>query len=80
MLGTAYFLGMVSALIVVPALSDFYGRKNILIGTLLISAIGQIGLLFSTNLTYSLALTALVGTTWPGKRVVGLNYTLEQFP
>ena len=80
MLGTAYFIGMVTALLFVPALSDFYGRKNVLIGTLLTSAIGQIGLLFSTSITYSLGLTFLVGSTWPGKRVVGLNFMLEQMP
>lgn len=37
LLGSAYFVGILTAMIIIPQLSDFYGRKNIFVITLTIT-------------------------------------------
>ena len=79
-LGSSYFLGIIGAMLVVPTLSDHFGRKNIFCMTMIISIISQYGLLISSSLDYSTLYMIMLGATWPGKRVTGLNYILEFLP
>ena len=79
-LGSSYFLGMMVAMTFVPAMGDYYGRKNSFIVSMFASCVAQLGLIYSTNLTHSTMLIFLLGISWPGKRVIGLNYALEFIP
>jgi MFS family permease len=38
-LGSSYFLGIITAMLVVPTLSDYFGRKNIFVATMVVSMI-----------------------------------------
>ena len=71
---------MITALPFVPALSDNYGRKNIFCATMFVSVLAQIGLLKSDSLYWSTVFMFIMGLSWPGKRVTGLNYALEFVP
>jgi Na+/melibiose symporter-like transporter len=67
-------------MLVVPALSDFFGRKNIFCATMVLSIIAQYGLIVAKDLNTATIFMILAGATWPGKRVTGLNYLLEFIP
>ena len=75
--GTFFFIGVVSTLLVYPPLADKYGRKWIFIISMIISAIGQLGLLITSNLYEAYIYMLLIGTAFSGKNIVGLNYMLE---
>lgn len=80
LLGSAFFVGILTAMIIIPQLSDYYGRKNIFIFTLVITIISQIGLMFSHSLNLSAFYLVILGFAFPGKNIVGLNYLLEFTP
>ena len=80
LLGSSYFIGIIASMLFVPALSDHIGRKKIFCGTMVVSIIGQIGLIYSHSLTVSTCFMVVLGMTWPGKRVTGINYILEFIP
>jgi len=50
-LGSSYFIGIISAMLFVPALSDHIGRKKIFCATMIVSIIAQVGLVYSNTLT-----------------------------
>ena len=79
-LGSSYFIGVVIALMFVPALSDRIGRREMFCITLLVSIAAQIGLMWSNSLNISFAFMIILGLTWPGKRVTGITYFLEFIP
>ena len=61
----------------VPPLADAYGRKWVFCLTLVVSIIAQFGLLVATSVTALYVLIFLLGTTFAGRIVVGLAYTIE---
>lgn len=67
-------------MLVVPAMSDYFGRKNIFCATMIVSIIAQYGLINSSSIETSTMFMIMLGATWPGKRVTGLNFILEFFP
>lgn len=73
-------MGIVLAMLAVPALSDIFGRKNVFCWTMVLQIIGQYGLIVSENLTQATVYMIISGATWPGKRITGLNYMLEFIP
>lgn len=79
-LGSSYFIGMIMATTFVPPISDIYGRKSIYCTTMFFSVICQYMLITSDNLYTSTVWMFVLGLTWPGKRVTGLNYALEFIP
>jgi hypothetical protein len=44
------------------------------------SVMSQIGLIYADNLTHATFYMFILGLTWPGKRITGLNYALEFIP
>jgi len=50
-LGSSYYIGIVLAMIVIPALSDCYGRKTVFLSTMVLQVISQYGLIISENLS-----------------------------
>jgi Na+/melibiose symporter-like transporter len=79
-LGSSYFIGVVTGLMFVPAMSDRIGRKEMFCVTLLVSIAAQVGLMWSSSLNVSFGFMILLGLTWPGKRVTGITYFLEFIP
>ena len=79
-LGSSYFIGVVVALMFVPAMSDRIGRREMFCFTLLVSIFAQIGLMWSNSLNISFGFMIVLGLTWPGKRVTGITYFLEFIP
>ena len=77
MLGSAFFLGILLGLAFVPKLSDIYGRKPLFLLTMVVSGFAQIGLILAQKMETAIFLMMVLGTTFPGKNVVGLNYFIE---
>jgi MFS family permease len=61
----------------VPLIADSYGRKWPMVVTIIIFIIGAIGLLVTDNLYEAYFHMFLIGFTFAGRVVVGLNYTME---
>ena len=80
MLGSAFFVGIIMGMFIVPQMADIWGRKLIFVLTMILSLIGQAGLIWSQSLNLSAAYILVLGASFPGKNVVGLNYLLELYP
>ena len=78
-LGSSFFIGVIFGMLITPKLSDLYGRKQPFVWTMILSIIGQAGLMFCDDLEEALIFMTICGVTFPGKSVVGLNYLLEFF-
>ena len=61
-------------------MADIWGRKSIFVLTMILSLIGQAGLIASQSLNLSACYILVIGASFPGKNVVGLNYLLELYP
>lgn len=79
-LGSSYYIGIVVAMLVIPALSDCYGRKTVFVATMILQVFSQYGLMVAQNLHEATFYMIIAGACWPGKRVAGLNYQLEFIP
>lgn len=77
LLGSMYFIGVVTTLIFVPPLSDVYGRKVIFLITHIIQIIAQFGFVFSKTLVEAYVFEFLLGSCFAGRTIIGLNYLLE---
>ena len=73
----SFFIGAITGLIILPKLADSIGRKVPFILTLLISLIAQVGLIVTDNFDDASMFMVVLGFTFPGKYVVGINYLLE---
>jgi hypothetical protein len=80
LLGSIYFVGMLFGLAFVPTLSDKYGRRWPFLATMILSFIAQAGLMITNNLNIAICWMFLIGCTFAGKNIVGLNYLLEFIP
>lgn len=72
-----FFFGIVSTILIVPKLSDMYGRRVLLILTMAISSIAQFVLLVSDDLLVAQIMMFFLGTTFAGKMIVALSYLIE---
>lgn len=77
LLGSMFFVGVIATLIIIPPLADKLGRKWIFLISNIVSCIGQLGLILSDNIYEAYFFSFLIGATFSGKIVVGLNYMLE---
>jgi MFS family permease len=78
-LGACYFIGVLVSSTIVPVgfLSDIVGRKWIFVVTLFILAIACFGFMVAKSLDELYFFMFLLGTTLPGRMIVGLNYAYE---
>jgi MFS family permease len=72
-----YFIGVIVGMSFVPLLADKFGRKWPFLITIIIFIIGAIGLILTNNLYEAYFYEFLIGFTFAGRIVVGLNYTME---
>ena len=77
LIGTMYFFGVIVTLTFVPFLADTCGRKWVFAVTIMVSACAQLGLILSRNLYELYVYEFLIGATFAGRVIVGLNYVLE---
>jgi len=77
LLGSCFFIGIILTIIPVPALADKHGRKNIYVASLIVSLCAQAAFMVNTRLDVAYMLMIVVGMTFPGKSIVGLNMGLE---
>lgn len=75
-LGACFFIGVLCASTIVPVglLSDFYGRKWIFIGTIVVLIIACVGFLYAKSLEELYVYMFLVGASFPGRIIVGINF------
>lgn len=78
-LGACYFIGVLVASTIVPVgfLSDVLGRLWIFIITLIVLAIACFGFMIATSLDQLYVYMFLLGTTLPGRMIVGINFAYE---
>jgi len=78
-LGASFFIGVLVASTVVPVgyLSDVFGRKWIFVITLLLLAVACLGLLMAQSVDELYVYMFLLGVTFPGRIIVGMNYAYE---
>ena len=72
-----FFFGIVSTIILVPKLSDLYGRRWLFIVTMAVSTVAQFVLLVSDDLLVAQIMMFFLGTTFGGKMIVALSYLIE---
>ena len=67
LIGSFYFIGMLIGMLILPKLADTYGRKRIIVLTMLTQIIAQTGLIFSNNLDLGIFFMMILGSTFSGK-------------
>lgn len=78
-LGACFFIGVLIASTILPVgfLSDVFGRKWIFVGTLAILVLSSFGFIIATTLDELYVYMFLLGVTYPGRMIVGINYAYE---
>ena len=77
LLGSMYFVGVVPSTVIAPPLADAFGRKYVFAGSNLIQIVGLVGLLITKQLYVAYVFMALVGFSFGGMIIVGINYVVE---
>jgi MFS family permease len=79
LIGAMYFIGILAASTVIPVgfLSDLFGRKWIFVITLFIVLVSVAGFIFARSIEELYIFMFLLGTTFPGRIIVGVNYAQE---
>jgi len=79
LIGSIYFIGC--TMLLWPILSDTsIGRRKLYLWAVSIFTVAFLGLILSTNLTFTYVCMFLLGATWGGRVVVGLSWFLELTP
>lgn len=78
-LGACFFIGVLVASTVIPVgiLSDIFGRKWIFIITQIILAIACLGFIMASSIEELYVYMFLLGITFPGRMIVGINLAYE---
>jgi MFS family permease len=77
LLGAFFFLGVIITMIPVPRYADVYGRRDVFIVTMIVCIIAGLGLLLANSLEWAYFFMLILGMTFAGKLIVGLNYLIE---
>jgi MFS family permease len=75
-LGACFFIGVLVASTAIPIgiLSDWFGRKWIFVGTLVVLIISCLGFMYAKSLEELYVYMFLMGISFPGRIIVGINY------
>ena len=77
LIGSMYFVGIVISTVIAPPLADNYGRKYVVFCSNIVRFLGLLGLLLTQSLYAVYAFQVLVGLSFAGLSIVGINYFLE---
>ena len=80
LLGSVYFAGILTTILVVPIMTDKCGRKYIAVINNFILIIVTIGIMLATDITTLYVLLFLAGATFGGRLIAGLNWLIEYMP
>lgn len=73
-------VGMFIGFFILPPYSDTYGRRPIFIMTMILSTFAQGVILFTSSIHKLFLFMIILGTTFSGKNIVGLNFAIECNP
>ena len=73
-------VGMFIGFFILPPYSDTYERRPVFIYTMILSTIAQGTILFTSSIHKLFLFMIILGTTFSGKNIVGLNYAIEIVP
>lgn len=76
-IGSSFFIGIISAIVILPYLADVYGRTHQIVGAIALQTIAQGVLIYTNNLSVAYFCLFLVGVTFPAKNIIWYNYALE---
>ena len=74
-----FFIGVIISCLVIPPLADAYGRKVPFLASIGITVLVYLALIFTTNLYVAYVMIFILGLSFAGRMVVGVNYALEFF-
>jgi MFS family permease len=79
LIGASFFIGILVGSTIIPVgyLADRYGRKWVFVITLLVLAIACIGFIFAKTIEELYIYMFLLGTTFPGRIIIGVNFAME---
>ena len=77
MIGSIFFAGVITTIIVIPWLADRIGRKWIFVTSYFVFILVCVGILFATNIYWLYVFVFISGTTFAGRIVVALIYLIE---
>lgn len=77
LIGTIYFIGILTMIIFDPWLADKYGRKINVILNYFIFILAVIGIMASSKIELLYFYIFICGATMAGRVIVGVNYVLE---
>lgn len=80
LIGSMYFAGILTTILIVPYIIDKCGRKYTTIICNFILIICTIGLLIATDITSLYILLFFAGTSFGGRLIGGLNWLIEWCP
>lgn len=75
-----YFVGWVTGAMITPRLSDLYGRKRVLLFSMIGLNSIYLGLILSTSINVTIALMCFLGFFSVGRASVGYLYMQELTP
>lgn len=77
LLGSCYFMGTFSTILLLPVLADIYGRQVIYNIVMIMTVILQLTLMLTYSIDFAYYQMVLMGMTFAGKNIVGMTYYLE---
>ena len=80
LLGTAFWIGYVTTMLLLPRVADVHGRKKIFAYGLTISAVLYAALIFSKNFYLTMVIIFLFGVTNTVRTIMGFVYFTELMP
>ena len=77
LIGTFYFIGILTTIILDPWLADKYGRKVNVILNFIVFLLAVIGIMASSQIELLYFYMFVCGATYAGRVIVGINFLLE---
>lgn len=72
-----YFIGVISTILLIPWLSDKYGRRWIALTCYIVLITATIFLMLSTDLIMLYVLQFIIGATFGGRIITGVAWLVE---
>lgn len=78
LVGTSFFTGWASTILIIPKLAEKYGRKYVFIGSLMVTMVMMLCLIFiSRNINETIAYMFIAGMASSGRTTTGFVYCSE---
>jgi MFS family permease len=80
MIGSVIFAGWITAALIIPVISDNYGRKQILLWTMISNFFVVLGLMYSKSILLTILLMFWIGVFCVGRWTIGYIMLMEFLP